>query len=143
LQQRRRAFNFGKLFLPEFSANGIADMDRYESLRKQSFLLIKNNTVESSNHSKNAASPKSQMSREKTNLKMETRILKKISNMDTPALTGVIDYCKDYDPKTVLLAYTELKKRNYQIPEKLTKKLNEYCSYFEQIRFLTLKFASL
>lgn len=44
----------------------------------------------------------------------------------------MIDYLKDYDPKTVVLAYAELKKRNYQIPEKLTKKLEQFCSDWVQ-----------
>lgn len=48
--------------------------------------------------------------------------------MDSPALTAVIDYWKDYDPKPVLLAYAELKKRNYAIPERLLKRENEFCA---------------
>lgn len=59
---------------------------------------------------------------------MEILTLKRISNMDSPALTAVIDYWKDYDPKSVLLSYAELKKRNYPIPERLTKKQNEFCA---------------
>lgn len=59
---------------------------------------------------------------------MKILTLKQISNMDSPALTAVIDYWKDYDPKPVLLAYAELKKRNYAIPERLLKRENEFCA---------------
>ena len=59
--------------------------------------------------------------------KMETRNLKEISRMDSLALTSVLNYWKDYDPMSVLLAYGELKRRIYDIPESLTKKQNQFC----------------
>ncbi len=58
---------------------------------------------------------------------MKTLTLKQISNTDNPALTSVIDYWKDYDPKTVLRAYAEIKRRNNSVPERLTKRQNEFC----------------
>ena len=58
---------------------------------------------------------------------MKTRNLKEISRMDSQALTSVLDYWKDYEPTSVLLAYGELKRRDYSIPESLSKKQNQFC----------------
>ena len=46
--------------------------------------------------------------------------------MDSLALTAVLDYWKDYDSMSVLLAYGELKRRDCSIPERLTKKINQF-----------------
>ena len=59
---------------------------------------------------------------------MEKRNLKEISQTDTLALTAIIDYWKDYEPNTVLLAYAELKRRKYELNEKINKRLNEFCA---------------
>jgi hypothetical protein len=60
---------------------------------------------------------------------MKTLILKEISRIDNLALMSVIDYWKDYDPKSVLLAIAELKRRGYPIPEELLlKKIPEFCT---------------
>ena len=50
-----------------------------------------------------------------------------ISKLDSPALTAVIDYWKDHSTETVLLAYGELKKRNFAIPDRLQKRQDEFC----------------
>ena len=50
--------------------------------------------------------------------------------MDSLALTSVLDYWKDYDPTSVLLAYGELKRRDYGIPESLSKKQNQFCEKY-------------
>lgn len=53
---------------------------------------------------------------------MKVTSLQEISKMDSFALTSVLDYWKDYEPKSVLLAYAELKRRNYSIPSSLLNK---------------------
>ncbi|MBC7440869.1 MAG: hypothetical protein H7250_12910 [Flavobacterium sp.] len=59
---------------------------------------------------------------------MELRNLKEITRTDSPALTSIIDYWKDYDVHTVILSFAELKRRNYSINEKLIKRINDFCS---------------
>lgn len=59
---------------------------------------------------------------------MKNLTLERISKMDSPELSTVIEYWKDYNYKSVLLAYSELKKRDYNIPERLLKKQNEFCA---------------
>jgi hypothetical protein len=59
---------------------------------------------------------------------MKKMSLKGILQTDTPALTAIIDYWKDYEPNTVLLAYAELKRRKYELNEKLNKRLNDFCA---------------
>lgn len=58
---------------------------------------------------------------------MKKRNLKEITQIDSLALTAIIDYWKDYEPNTVLLAYAELTRRNYPIESKLIKRLGEFC----------------
>ncbi len=53
---------------------------------------------------------------------MKVTSLQEISKMDSFALTSVLDYWKDYEHKSVLLAYAELKRRNYSIPSSLLNK---------------------
>jgi hypothetical protein len=59
---------------------------------------------------------------------MEKRNLKEITRTDSLALTAIIDYWKDYDSNAVLLAYAELKRRNFALNDKLLKRLNEFCA---------------
>ncbi len=68
---------------------------------------------------------------------METINLKEIAAMDSEALTEIIEYWKAYDPKKVLLAYAELKKRNYSILDRLTKRQNEFCTKYNYPDFDT------
>ena len=77
---------------------------------------------------------------------MEKKNLKEISISDSLALTAIIDYWKDYDAKSVLLAFAELKKRDYQIPERLIKKQIAFCEKYgiENINtFTNLNFKEL
>ena len=50
-----------------------------------------------------------------------------ITKTDSLALTSFIDNWKNNDKPTVLLAYAELKRRNYSLNDKSTKLLNEFC----------------
>lgn len=59
---------------------------------------------------------------------MESLSLKEISTRDSLSLSSIIDYWKDYDPKSVLLAYAELLGRKFPIPSHLTNKQNEFCA---------------
>lgn len=54
------------------------------------------------------------------------RCLKEIIGMDSPALTAVIDYWKDYDISSPILAYAELKRRNYPLDKRLLKRIEEF-----------------
>ncbi|MSP70358.1 MAG: hypothetical protein EXR20_08805, partial [Bacteroidetes bacterium] len=47
--------------------------------------------------------------------------------MDSIALTAIIDYWNDYDTNSVILAYAELKRRNFSVPESLQKKQIQFC----------------
>lgn len=78
---------------------------------------------------KTGAIPKSHTSRE-NKLKTEMKILtvQQVSSMDSLALTSIIDFWKYNEPKSVLLAYAELKKRNYAISERLSRRQNEFCA---------------
>ena len=53
------------------------------------------------------------------NLKIEELI-----KYDTPALTSIIEYWKDYETETVLLSIAELNRREYKLPENILKKQN-------------------
>lgn len=57
---------------------------------------------------------------------MKSLTIKEITSMGQLALTDIIDYWKDYDQKSVLLDYAELKKRNYSFPERLIKRQYEF-----------------
>jgi hypothetical protein len=59
---------------------------------------------------------------------MKKGSLKEITKTDTPALTSIIDYWNNYDATTVLLAYAELKRRNYFLNNKLLERINEFCA---------------
>mgnify|MGYP003582615911 CR=1 FL=1 len=52
--------------------------------------------------------------------------LVEITKTDTPALTSIINYWKDYDTNSVLLAYGELKRRSYSFNEQLSKRINDF-----------------
>lgn len=58
---------------------------------------------------------------------MKTKNLKELLSMDSLALTAVIDFWKEYDKLTVLLAHGELKRREFSIPDRLIKKQNQFC----------------
>jgi hypothetical protein len=74
---------------------------------------------------------------------MKKRNLKEISQTDTFALTSIIDYWKDYEPSTVLLAYAELKRRNYSLDRGLIKRINEFCTKNNSADVETLLSAAL
>ncbi|MBP6038727.1 MAG: hypothetical protein KA523_00855 [Flavobacterium sp.] len=57
------------------------------------------------------------------NLKIEELI-----KYDTPALTSIIEYWKDYETETVLLSFAELNRREYKFNEKLIIFQNEFCN---------------
>lgn len=59
---------------------------------------------------------------------METRNINEIHRTDSLALTAIIDYWKDYDTNSVILAYAELKRRNFPIPDRLQKKQIQFCN---------------
>ena len=59
---------------------------------------------------------------------MKNRNLKEITQTDSHALTVIIGSWNVYDATTVLLAYAELKKRNYSLNTTLIKWLNEFCA---------------
>ena len=58
---------------------------------------------------------------------METRNINEIHRIDSLALTAIIEYWKDYDANSVILAYAELKRRNFPVPERLQKKQIQFC----------------
>ncbi len=58
---------------------------------------------------------------------MKTRNINEIHRTDSLALTAIIEYWKDYDTNSVILAYAELKRRNFPIPERLQKKQIQFC----------------
>jgi hypothetical protein len=57
------------------------------------------------------------------NLKIEELI-----KYDTPALTSIIEYWKDYETETILLSIAELNRRNYNFNEKLIIFQNDFCN---------------
>lgn len=54
--------------------------------------------------------------------------LAEIKRLDSPALTHVIEYWKDHDRETVLMAYAELRKRDYPIKNKIEFKFTEFAN---------------
>ena len=56
--------------------------------------------------------------------------LEEIKSLDSLALTTIIDYWKEYDVNTVLLAYLELKNQNFSSEVSLINKLNTFCANF-------------
>jgi hypothetical protein len=59
---------------------------------------------------------------------MKTRNINEINSIDSLALTAIIEYWKDYDTNSVVLAYAELKRRNFPIPERLQNKQIQFCA---------------
>jgi len=57
---------------------------------------------------------------------MKSYTLKTIKNTDSPALTAIIDYWKEYDKTTVILALFELKDREYPYLSKLNENLLKF-----------------
>lgn len=64
-------------------------------------------------------------------MKIKTISLEGISNMDFPALQSIFEYWKEYDSKTVLFSYAELKRRGFTVSEKSIRKLNEFSKKHE------------
>lgn len=54
--------------------------------------------------------------------------MKEIILTDSLALTAIIDYWKENNATTVLLAYAELKRRSHSIDTRLTNRLIDFCS---------------
>lgn len=63
---------------------------------------------------------------------MESRTIIEISRMDSLALTAILDNWKEFEPKMVLWAYAELKRRNYSFPERLQERKSEFCAKFHK-----------
>lgn len=61
---------------------------------------------------------------------MSLNLLRNELNKDTPALTHVINYWRDFNPNVVIIAYTELKRRDYSIGDKLESKINKLCETY-------------
>lgn len=59
---------------------------------------------------------------------MTSKNIKQIAKTDSPALMAILDYWKDYDTNTVLFAYGELKRRNDEIPDNLSKRIAAFCA---------------
>lgn len=57
--------------------------------------------------------------------KVELREL--LLDYDSPALTAILDYWKDYEFETVIFAYAELKRRKFVISERLLNKMKLFC----------------
>ncbi len=57
---------------------------------------------------------------------MKTKTIDELKKMDSLALTAVIEFWKDYDANTVLLAFGELKKRGEIIPGRLVKPVRTF-----------------
>ncbi len=62
---------------------------------------------------------------------METKSLKEISKTNSSDLAVVIYYWTTYDPKYVLCAYAELKRRKYAIPESKASRIPEFCAHYK------------
>ncbi|MFM7682889.1 MAG: hypothetical protein ACKO7P_09095 [Bacteroidota bacterium] len=77
-------------------------------------------------------------------VKMKKRNINEIHSTDSLALTAIIEYWKDYDTNSVVLAYAELKRRNFPLPERLQNKQIQFCdknsvSNFEDLLNIFLK----
>lgn len=82
---------------------------------------------------------------------MKNRNQKEISRMDNLALTAILDYWKDYDSMSVLLAYGELQRRDYDLgrytnimkhlkAELVAPKDTPEGDYFDQVRGLIAEY---
>lgn len=77
---------------------------------------------------------------------MENKTLKEIVEMNTNALTTIIDFWREHEPFTVLLAYAELKRRNHDINEILNYRITEFClknNYYNINSFLSTELQKL
>jgi hypothetical protein len=63
---------------------------------------------------------------------METKSLKEIVKMNSSDLSSVIFYWTVYDPKYILCAYAELKRRKFEIPASKTTRISEFCLQYNQ-----------
>jgi hypothetical protein len=59
-------------------------------------------------------------------MKKQSKTLNDIQKMDSLALTGIINYWKNYSIETPMLAIEELKKREYNIAEDLQRRIDDY-----------------
>jgi hypothetical protein len=61
-------------------------------------------------------------------MKKQAKSINEINRMDNLALTGVINFWKDYTPETIAVAVEELNRRNYRIDEDLQQRINRFIS---------------
>jgi hypothetical protein len=74
---------------------------------------------------------------------MKTKNIDEIARMDSYALTAIIDYWKEFDTFSVLIAYGELKRRNFNIPVRLIKTMEDFCKINNSLSFDDLLIAYL
>ena len=63
---------------------------------------------------------------------MKSKSLREVVLTDSPALTAVISYWKEYDKDSVILSYLELKRRNYEIQGNIEKKLTDFSTQHQK-----------
>jgi len=63
---------------------------------------------------------------------MKSKSLREVVLTDSPALTAVISYWKEYDKDSVILSYLELKRRNYEIKGNIEKKLTDFSTQHQK-----------
>lgn len=63
---------------------------------------------------------------------MKSKSLREVVLTDSPALTAVISYWKEYDKDSVILSYLELKRRNYEIQGNIEKKLTDFSAQHQK-----------
>lgn len=61
---------------------------------------------------------------------MKKIALRQLPKMKSPEIITIIKNWKRYDPRIVLIAYSELHKRKYNIPQTLNSKTEEFCNQF-------------
>lgn len=57
---------------------------------------------------------------------MKSKSTNEVVKTDSPALTAVISYWKEFDKKTVILSYLELQRRKFNLDVNIQKKLNSF-----------------
>ena len=63
---------------------------------------------------------------------MKSKSLREVVLTDSPALTAVISYWKEYDKDSVILSFLELKRRNYEIKGNIEKKLTDFSTQHQK-----------
>lgn len=48
-----------------------------------------------------------------------------------PEITAIIDYWKDFDRETIIVAFYELKYRDFNLDKKLTSRIDEFCFFYK------------